>query len=103
MAVVQHLLRKIENFIEEHPSKNELVRHKHRLTDLPEKDGNEAGKGAGGIKCLHKSCKLPREIHRWFHNRHPLILQHSNPNPPTKKPLKKKVHIYLKLTQNIFG
>ncbi|CAL5342988.1 unnamed protein product [Camellia sinensis] len=111
MAVVQHLLRKIENFIEEHPSKNELVHHKHRLTD------HEAGKGGGGIKCdacqrlisegpacfcrrckyfIHKSCKLklPREIHCWFHNRHPLTLQHSNPNPPTKKPLKEKLADY---------
>ncbi|GMP67986.1 hypothetical protein CsSME_00027768 [Camellia sinensis var. sinensis] len=94
MVVVQHLLRKIENFVEEHPSKNELAPHKHPLSEF---DGNEGG---GEIKCdkcqqlisqgptcvcwpckyfIHKSCKLelPLKIDCWFHNRpsHPPPLQ----------------------------
>ncbi|KAI8009146.1 hypothetical protein LOK49_LG07G01754 [Camellia lanceoleosa] len=102
MVVVQHLLRNIENFIEEHPSKNELAPHKHPLSEF---DGNEGG---GGIKCdkcqqliserptcvcwpckyfIHKSCKLelPLKIYCRFHNRHPL---------PTKIPLKEKLEDY---------
>ncbi|CAL5406894.1 unnamed protein product [Camellia sinensis] len=117
MAVVQHLLRKIKNFIEEHPSKNELVPHKHQLTDLPEKDGNEEGEGGGGIKCdacqrlisegpacfcrqckyfIHKSCKLelPLKIYCRFHNRHPLTLHHFKPIPPSKISLKEKLADY---------
>ncbi|KAI8009147.1 hypothetical protein LOK49_LG07G01755 [Camellia lanceoleosa] len=117
MAVVQHLLRKIENFIKEHPSKNELVTHKHRLTDLPEKDGNEEGDGGGRIKCdacqrlisegparfcrqckyfIHKSCQLesPLKIYFRFHNRHPLTLHHFKPIPPTKKSRKEKLADY---------
>ncbi|GMP67978.1 hypothetical protein CsSME_00027760 [Camellia sinensis var. sinensis] len=112
MVVVQHLLRNTENFIEEHPFKNELAPHKHPLSEF---DGNEGG---GGFKCdkcqqliserptsvcrpckyfIHKSCKLelPLKIYCRFYNRHPLTLHHFKPILPTKIPLKEKVHIYI--------